>query len=114
MPSPNGHADQGAAARQGRCLVFGASGYIGSNLVPRLLAGGYSVRASARRLAVIEADGWQGAETVQADHVGDQVDSRDIIGVEPGRHLTLAFGMRAPGAGAIRPDITPTGTDPLP
>jgi len=50
-----------------RWLVFGASGYIGSNLVPRLLAGDIAVRATARRLDVLEARGWRGAELAVAD-----------------------------------------------
>ena len=48
-------------------LVFGASGYIGSNLVPELLRGGHRVRATARNVEVLEGRGWQGAELVQAD-----------------------------------------------
>ena len=47
--------------------MFGASGYIGSNLVPRLLAGDITVRAAARRLDVLEARGWRGAELAAAD-----------------------------------------------
>ncbi|MDH3587223.1 MAG: NmrA family NAD(P)-binding protein, partial [Gammaproteobacteria bacterium] len=31
-----------------RALVFGASGYIGTNLVPRLIEAGWQVRAAAR------------------------------------------------------------------
>jgi len=48
-------------------LVFGASGYIGSNLVPELLRGGHRVRATARNVEVLEGRGWHGAELVQAD-----------------------------------------------
>jgi uncharacterized protein YbjT (DUF2867 family) len=50
-----------------RWLVFGASGYIGSNLVPRLLGSNIIVRAAARRLDVLESRGWRGAELVAAD-----------------------------------------------
>ena len=50
-----------------RALVFGASGYIGTNLVPRLVESGWKVRAAARHRAVLEARDWQGAELVAAD-----------------------------------------------
>ena len=50
-----------------RALVFGASGYIGTNLVPRLLESGWQVRAAARHHAVLEARGWHGVDLVTAD-----------------------------------------------
>jgi uncharacterized protein YbjT (DUF2867 family) len=50
-----------------KALVFGAGGYIGSNLTPRLLFAGWQVRVAARHRAVLEARGWQGAEIVAAD-----------------------------------------------
>lgn len=50
-----------------RALVFGASGYIGTNLTPRLLETGWQVRAAARHRAVLEAREWQGVEVVTAD-----------------------------------------------
>ena len=56
-----------SAARSGRVLVFGASGYIGTNLTPRLLAGGWQVRAAARHREVLEDRGWHGVECVEAD-----------------------------------------------
>ena len=48
-------------------VVFGASGYIGSNLVPELLRAGRRVRATARNIEVLEGRGWAGAELARAD-----------------------------------------------
>ena len=50
-----------------KVLVFGASGYIGTNLIPKLQARGWPVRASARHIDVLEARRWQGVELVSAD-----------------------------------------------
>lgn len=51
----------------GRVLVLGASGYIGTHLVPYLQQQGAVVRAAARSLEVLEARAWQGVECVRAD-----------------------------------------------
>ena len=56
-----------AAVPAGTRLVFGASGYIGSNLVPALVAAGHRVRATARNVEVLEARGWDGVDLVPAD-----------------------------------------------
>mgnify|MGYP003520119565 CR=1 FL=1 len=53
--------------QDGLCLVFGASGYIGTNLVERLRRDGRRVRAAARNRKVLEAREWIGVELVQAD-----------------------------------------------
>jgi uncharacterized protein YbjT (DUF2867 family) len=50
-----------------RFLVFGASGYVGTNLVVRLQRDGLSVRAAARNRRVLEARAWQGVDLVAAD-----------------------------------------------
>ena len=50
-----------------RALVLGASGYIGTHLVPRLVAAGWAVRAGSRRLDALEARGWEGVELRAVD-----------------------------------------------
>ena len=55
------------ADARGVALVFGASGYVGSNLVPALQSAGWSVRAAARNRKVLEARGWHDVEFVAAD-----------------------------------------------
>lgn len=41
--------------------------------------------------------------------VGDRIDTWEVVGVEPGRRLTLRFGMKAPGAGALELVVQPLG-----
>lgn len=46
-----------APAVTGKTLVFGASGYVGTNLVPRVMREGWGLRAAARNRKVPEARG---------------------------------------------------------
>ena len=54
-----------------RCLVTGATGYIGGRLAPRLLDRGLAIRAMARNPNKLESAGWRDrAEVVRGD-LGD-------------------------------------------
>jgi Protein of unknown function (DUF2867) len=39
--------------------------------------------------------------------VGDRIDYWTVLAVEPGRRLTLHFGMRAPGSGVLEFEVEP-------
>jgi len=67
VSSPTRKPGAGPAATEGLRLVFGASGYIGSNLVPYLRAAGLPVRAASRQLEVLRARFWTNVELVEAD-----------------------------------------------
>ncbi len=68
-------------------LVFGASGYIGSNLVPVLAAAGRRVRATARNVEVLEARNWIGVELLAADALDPPSLARALEGVEVAYYL---------------------------
>jgi len=77
-------------------LVFGASGYIGSNLVPELLRAGRRVRATARNIEVLEGRGWQGAELASADALDPATLGPALAGVDVAYYLvhSMAAGSR--------------------
>ncbi|WP_395309929.1 NAD(P)H-binding protein [Mycobacterium sp. AMU20-3851] len=54
-----------------RCLVTGATGYIGGNLVPVLLERGHQVRALARRPAKLDDRPWRDRVEVARGDLGD-------------------------------------------
>src|SRR5689334_5323394 len=54
-----------------RCLVTGATGYIGGRLVPRLLDAGYDVRCLARNPAKLRDVPWRDRVEVARGDVGD-------------------------------------------
>jgi len=75
-------------AETGRlALVFGASGYVGSNLVPRLIQHGYRIRAAGRNLDVLEAREWPGVELVQADALEPETLAGALAGVDVAYYL---------------------------
>jgi uncharacterized protein YbjT (DUF2867 family) len=71
----------------GTALVFGASGYIGTNLTPRLVAAGWRVRAAARHREVLEARGWHGVELMEADALRPETLDAVLSGVDVAFYL---------------------------
>lgn len=68
-------------------LVFGASGYIGTNLVPALVATGARVRAAARNRNVLEARAWAGVDLVAADALAPESLPAALDGVDTAYYL---------------------------
>lgn len=79
-------------------LVLGASGYVGTHLVPYLVARGLTVRAAARRLDVLEARAWPGVELVSADALDAASLERALEGVSVAYYLvhSMAAGVDFP------------------
>src|ERR1700723_3479121 len=76
-----------------RCLVTGASGYIGGRLVPDLLAAGYGVRCLARDPGKLDGRPWSGEVEVEAADVMDAAAVRRALdGVEGAYYLIHSLG----------------------
>lgn len=66
-------------------VVLGASGYMGSNLVPALAAAGWHVRAVARNAAVLEAREWGdsvdclAADVLKPETLAPVLDGADVV-----------------------------------
>lgn len=84
--------------RAAPALVFGASGYVGRHLVPRLQRDGQRVRAAARRRGPMEAEGWRGVEIVEADALSPGTLDAALAGVETAWYLvhSMAAGSDFP------------------
>jgi uncharacterized protein YbjT (DUF2867 family) len=70
-----------------KALVFGASGYVGSNLVPLLVERGFAVRAAGRHADVLNSRGWKGVEVVTADALAPESLAKALEGVEVAFYL---------------------------
>ena len=74
---------QMTSPQQPRVLVTGATGYIGSRLVPVLLAAGHRVRVLTRSADRLRARNWAGdVEVVEGDATSPATvnrDSRDVF-----------------------------------
>lgn len=74
-------------------LVLGASGYIGTHLVPRLVADGHKVRAGSRRLDVLQGREWgEDVELVSMDVLDPQSLEVAFAGVETLYYLVHSMG----------------------
>lgn len=67
--------------------MFGASGYVGTHLVPRLVAAGRMVRAAARSAKVLAARGWSGVELVEADALKPETLPAALRGIDVAYYL---------------------------
>lgn len=70
-----------------RILVTGATGYIGSRLVPELLARGYSVRCLARDPKKLSARGWDGVEIAAGDVLRPETLPPALAGIDVAYYL---------------------------
>lgn len=79
-----------------RCLVVGATGYIGSRLVPRLLDAGHTVRILVRDPARLDGQDWARAVEVER---GDATDRDDVASACDGMDAVvhLVHAMEGPG-----------------
>jgi len=73
-------------------LVMGASGYIGSYLVPLLAERGHRVRAAARNLDALTARGWTNVDCVAADVLQPETLDAALAGVEVAYYLVHSMG----------------------
>src|ERR1700728_2895189 len=79
-----------------RCLVTGASGYIGGRLVPDLLAAGYSVRCMARDPGKLGDRPWSGdVEVTAADALDPDAVRRAVADVDVAYYLIHSLGTGA-------------------
>lgn len=67
-----------------RCVVFGATGYLGARLVPALLAAGHDVRVMARQPAKLDDVPWR--EQVEVVD-GDVADGQRVQRALDGQHV---------------------------
>jgi uncharacterized protein YbjT (DUF2867 family) len=79
-----------------RCLVTGASGYIGGRLVPELLDAGYDVRCMARDAGKLAGRPWSDAVGVAvADAMDPAAVRRALEGVDVAYYLIHSLGSGA-------------------
>jgi uncharacterized protein YbjT (DUF2867 family) len=97
---------QEQAANQRLALVFGATGTVGTNLVPALVRAGWRVRAAARNRAALEARFGPEVHTVTADALRPDTLQAALKGVDTAYYLVHSM---AAGRDFGRLDVTAAG-----
>src|SRR5919107_1654417 len=78
-----------------RCLVTGATGYVGGRLTPRLVAAGHEVRCLTRSAGRLRDVPWAAdVEIVEGDVTDPQSLRRAMDGVEVAYYLVHSLGRR--------------------
>ncbi|WP_406314175.1 SDR family oxidoreductase [Streptosporangium sp. NBC_01639] len=86
-----------------RCLVTGATGYIGGRLVPELLAAGHEVRCMVRSVSRLRDQPWASrVETAEADATDPGQTRKALDGVDVAYYLIHTMGGGADFAAADR------------
>jgi len=81
-----------------KILVLGATGYVGGRLLPRLLSGGYSVRATGRSLLKLKSRFWAGHKNVEIVEVDihDRESLRAVLtGIEVAYYLVHSMNPQS-------------------
>lgn len=92
------------------CLVTGANGHLGSNLVRELLAQGETVRAGARDTQSVDAFCKRHCDVVYAEIQDLEAMTKALEGVDVLYHVAAVFKhwARDPDAEIIKPNVTGT------
>ncbi|MGW5679889.1 NAD(P)H-binding protein, partial [Streptomyces sp. NPDC003860] len=91
--NPSAASGESGDARPLRCLVTGATGYIGGRLVPELLAAGHQVRCLARTPAKLRDHTWAGSVEVVRGDVTDPASVAEAMrDVDVAYYLVHALG----------------------
>ncbi|MEU8246737.1 SDR family oxidoreductase [Nonomuraea sp. NPDC048916] len=86
-----------------RCLVTGATGYIGGRLAPELLAAGHRVRCMVRSARKLRDLPWaERVEVAEADALDPEATRRALDGIEVAYYLIHTMGARGDFAEADR------------